>query len=436
MHARSLPEAAGHLSLRLCAPLLLFVLGTMALLAPSLVSADALDRGAATLSPGTGAALVDPPAGAWSWPTPPQWQTTGASVGVTVLAKAPGNGAYAVGFQNTAASKIVCVRRFDSAGKLVSSALLRGMIGKGAWANDAASDRWGNLYVAGGSVAAHGSVAMLAKFSAAGKLLWRRALPTIGGARDEATALVVDGSGNVYVTAVLRSHTKLADIVTAKFGPTGTRLWMYTYATKLNDRPADIALDSSGNVYVTGLVASSSSTTGSGLLLMIARGGHGQWARTIVHPGTSKLVQGLFVATRSTSVWIAGQMGSNGRDVFVARYSPTGKTIYTRCRALAGEDTLRGFVVDTAGFAYLAGYHRAARKEGFLAKFTPAGAPVWDTAFASAAPGGPSDTAYNAVSLGTAGTLYAAGLYGVAGGLAQAFVARFSAANGSQTARW
>jgi hypothetical protein len=434
MHARSRP-GAGHLLLRRCAPLLI---GTLALLAPSLVSADVLCRDTATLSPGAGAALGDTPAGAWSWTTPSQWQTTSASVGVIVLAKAPADGAYAVGFQNTATSKTIRVRRVADTGKLVWSAALRGMIGKGAWANDAASDRWGNLYVAGGSVAVRGSVAMLAKFSAAGKLLWRRALPTIGGAGDEATAVVVDGAGNVFVTAVVRSRAKLADIVTAKFGPAGARLWTCAYATKLNDRPSDIALDSSGSVYVTGMVASSTSTTGSGLLLKIGRAGYGQWARTIVRPGTTTRVQGLFVVTRATSVWIAGQMGSNGRDVFVARYSPTGKTAYNTCRALAGEDTLKGFVVDAAGAAYLAGYHRTALtpKTGFLAKFTPTGARAWDTTFASAAAGGPSDAAYCALSLGTTGTLYAAGMYGVGRGQAQAVVARVSAADGSQTARW
>lgn len=435
MHARSGPEAAGR-DLRRRPPRLILFFAALAAGVATAATTAAFVTNAAPAAPL--ATLAEPAGGAWSWSAPPTWQTAGASVGVTSLTKAPGSGIYVVGFQNTSSSKTVVARRVTSAGVVAWAVSLRGMIGKGAWANDAASDRWGNLYVAGGSVAARGSVAMLAKLSAAGKLLWRRALPTIGGTPDEATALTIDGSGNVFVTAVVRSRTKLADIVTAKFSPTGARLWSYTYATKFNDRPSDIALDSSGNLYVAGLAGSRSSTTGAGLLLKISAAGHGVWARTITRPGSTIRVQGLFVATRATSIWTAGQIGTSSRDAFVARFTLNGRTqVYNVCRAAAGDDVLRGLVVDGAGNAYLAGYRRAlALKAGFLAKFTPAGVKAWDATFASTAPGGTFDTAYYALLLDTSGALYAAGLRGVGAGATQAIVARVATANGRQTVRW
>ena len=69
---------------------------------------------------------------------------------------------------------------------------------------------------------------------------------------DEPTAMVLDGSGNVYVTG----YTAVPDYsayVTIKYNPQGQQEWSASYNPPNNiSSSAAIAIDHSGNVYVTG----------------------------------------------------------------------------------------------------------------------------------------------------------------------------------------
>jgi hypothetical protein len=68
-----------------------------------------------------------------------------------------------------------------------------------------------------------------------------------------AVAIAVDAAGNAYVTGS-SNGTSPADYTTIKYDPNGNELWLLPYNGPANsdDRPAAIALDGTGNVYVTG----------------------------------------------------------------------------------------------------------------------------------------------------------------------------------------
>src|SRR6266542_1600939 len=75
-----------------------------------------------------------------------------------------------------------------------------------------------------------------------------------GNARDTAWAVAVDASGNVYVTgASVGSGTGL-DYATIKYNSSGIQQWVARYDGPRNgtDLAFSIAVDGSGNVYVTG----------------------------------------------------------------------------------------------------------------------------------------------------------------------------------------
>ncbi|MER3524535.1 MAG: hypothetical protein C4326_10845, partial [Ignavibacteria bacterium] len=70
---------------------------------------------------------------------------------------------------------------------------------------------------------------------------------------DNATAIAVDGVGNVYVTGHSSSTSPFGtDYYTVKYAPTGVELWSTRYDGGVDDIATAIAVDASGNVYVTG----------------------------------------------------------------------------------------------------------------------------------------------------------------------------------------
>jgi len=72
------------------------------------------------------------------------------------------------------------------------------------------------------------------------------------GYSDEALAVAVDSAGNIYVAGQGYRDGGEDDFVTIKYSPSGAELWARRYEGMYRDQPRRIAVDTSGNVYVTG----------------------------------------------------------------------------------------------------------------------------------------------------------------------------------------
>ena len=84
---------------------------------------------------------------------------------------------------------------------------------------------------------------------------WLRRYGKKGMGEDHAVGVVVDASGNTYVTGTSKAWgTASTDIATIKYDPDGKVLWNKRYNGTGNgsDGAAAIAVDGNGNVYVTG----------------------------------------------------------------------------------------------------------------------------------------------------------------------------------------
>jgi hypothetical protein len=118
-----------------------------------------------------------------------------------------------------------------------------------------AVDAGGNVVVAGrsGSSATGNNYATI-KYSSAGVLVWTNIYTGPGGDEDDAQAVAVDASGNVFVTGSTWRGAAQADYGTIKYSSTGVPLWTNFYNGPGNgsDNGWALALDASGNVYVTG----------------------------------------------------------------------------------------------------------------------------------------------------------------------------------------
>ncbi len=124
-----------------------------------------------------------------------------------------------------------------------------------------ALDSQGNVYVTGESMGAGtDNDYATRKYSPSGQLLWAKRYNGPGNGGDSAWALALDSQGNVYVTGHSMASGTGFDYATLKYSPSGQLLWAKRYNGPGNDIDYAwaLALDSQGNVYVTG------ESTGSG----------------------------------------------------------------------------------------------------------------------------------------------------------------------------
>ena len=87
-----------------------------------------------------------------------------------------------------------------------------------------------------------------------GGWIWTNSFPTVPVNPSAANAIAVDSANNCYVTGYSPGTNGTNNIVTIKYGPNGNQMWVEQYngLNSGNDVGNAIAVDKSGNVYVTG----------------------------------------------------------------------------------------------------------------------------------------------------------------------------------------
>ncbi|MCI0450359.1 MAG: SBBP repeat-containing protein [Chlorobi bacterium] len=116
------------------------------------------------------------------------------------------------------------------------------------------ADISGNVYVTGSSAGINSNLDYATvKYSASGQLQWAARYDG-GNLIDIANAIAVDASGNVYVTGISAGSISLSDYATIKYNSSGQQVWVARYNGPVNgvDEAFSVAVDGSGNVYVTG----------------------------------------------------------------------------------------------------------------------------------------------------------------------------------------
>ena len=134
-----------------------------------------------------------------------------------------------------------------------------------------AVDALGGVYVAGSTT---GSVdgasfedAFLLKFEPGGNPLWARRFGSSG--RDTGTGVAVDESGRAYVTGSTRGSLEGTnaggeDVFLRTYDPDGNVVWTRQFGTEANDFSRGVAVDATGNTYVTGTTGGSLDGTNTG----------------------------------------------------------------------------------------------------------------------------------------------------------------------------
>jgi len=227
-------------------------------------------------------------------------------------------------------------------------------------ANSVAVDASGNVYVTGLSTGTTSfSDYATVKYNSAGQEQWVARYNGPSNGTDEAYSVVVDGAGNVYVTGQSLSGTNY-DYATVKYNSAGQQQWASRYNGPQSsiDNAAVVRVDISGNVYVTG----SSTGSGSGLDYATVKynsAGQEQWASRYngtnnaddvpsdmaVDASGNVFITGGSSSTNSSNDYVTIKYNSSGQQQWNARYNGTGND----------NDVSFGLVVSAAGNIYVTG---------------------------------------------------------------------------------
>ena len=207
--------------------------------------------------------------------------------------------------------------KYDPAGTQQWSASFHGFGSDNATIYELAVDAAQNVYVAGYSSGATGSLDYTTiKYNSTGAEQWAAFYNSPADSTDFATGLAVDHLGNSYVTGASINANGNFDYVTLKYDSLGVRQWTARHDSKSqdNDQAFDIALDAWGNAHVTG----GSVRTGAGVdfaTIKYNNAGQKQWVA--VYGGAAN---GDDVAQR-VLVDLAG-------NVYVAGYSMSASSLF------------------------------------------------------------------------------------------------------------
>lgn len=218
-----------------------------------------------------------------------------------------------------------------------------------------------------------------------------------GSEEDRAFGIDVDGDGNAVVTGITTSNDfPLASAAQTSFGngfvtkvnAAGDVLdWSTYWGTVSNDHGYGVAIDGSGNVYVTGKTYSSSFPVTPGAYQTTLGGGSDAFVSKFSALGTvlwstylggsigasTDLEAGVdIVVDASGSVTVAGYtdeinfptnggfqsiFGGGPTDAFVSRFLPDGSALeWSSLLGGDGADQATGVVRDNTGITYLAGF--------------------------------------------------------------------------------
>ena len=278
-------------------------------------------------------------------------------------------------------------------------------------------DNLDNIYVTGTSYGTGtGNDYATIKYNSSGVVQWLVRYNSLVNGADEANALAVDDSGNVYVTGKSDSTGTGSDYLTIKYNSSGVEQWIHRYNGPYHfDKANAIAVDNSGNVYVTGESDGIGSETDYATIKYNAYGVE-QWVRRYDGPTSSYDRAQAITVDGSGNVYLTGySRSSTGYDYATIKYNSSGIVQFIdRYNGQGnGDDYAISIAIDDSGNTYVAGYSQAFNtlKDYAIVKYDYFGAEEWCIRY-----NGPSDSTdiASAFVLDSLGNIYITGCsYGI-----------------------
>jgi hypothetical protein len=342
------------------------------------------------------------------------------------------------------------------------------------WGYSVAIDGSGNAYITGffwgtvdfdpgPGVDSHtsngGFDVFLSKLDPSGNYLW--ALTWGGSDFDWGYSVAIDGSGNAYITGAFQgtvdfdpgpavdNHTSNGDcdVFLSKLDPNGNYLWARIWGESSWDEGYSVAIDGSGNAYITGYLTGTAdfdpgpgvdnhtSNGGSDVFLSkLDQNGNYLWARTWGGPyydsgwsvaidgSGNAYITGLYTDTVDfdSGPGVEFHTSNGDHDVFLSKLDPNGNYLWARTWGGSYDDRGYSVTIDATGNAYITGYfygivdfdpgpgvdnHTSnSDRDVFLSKLDPNGNYLWARTWG----GSTSDRGYS-VAIDGSGNAYITG---------------------------
>ncbi|MBI3123960.1 MAG: SBBP repeat-containing protein [Ignavibacteriales bacterium] len=296
-----------------------------------------------------------------------------------------------------------------------------------------------------------------AKYNANGNIMWVKSVGGTSG--DYGNSIAVDASGNVYITGHFSgtadfdpsdNTTNLvswvySDIFCAKYDANGALLWANSAEGDSYDYGKSIAVDGSGNVYITGSFSSQAFfgteylfSTGSEDVFFAKYNSSGtiQWAKKV--GGTNSEDCNSIIVDGSSNIYIAGGFqgtadfdpsagttnltSAGSLDVFFAKYNYSGDLQWAKNISGTDYDIGNSTAVDGSGYVFVTGFFSgttdfdpsggttnltsAGSNDAFFAKYNSSGVLQWAKNV-----GGANDDRSQSISVDESGYTYIAGFF-------------------------
>jgi Beta-propeller repeat len=218
-------------------------------------------------------------------------------------------------------------------------------------------DKSGNVYLTGTSHASANDIDYATiKYDSAGQEQWVARYNGPGDSDDDAFALTIDGLGNVYVTGGSTGGAISPDYATVKYNSAGQEQWVarhdgfgnYDYAT-------DIVVDDSGNVFVTGDSIGSNGLFDY-LTIRYDAAGQEQWTTRYEGTGNGDNFAVALGIDDSGNVYVTGQSpGAKNYDAATLKYDSAGQEQWVARYDGGFDDYANALAVDNSGSVYVTG---------------------------------------------------------------------------------
>jgi len=234
---------------------------------------------------------------------------------------------------------------------------------------------------------------------------------------DSAKAMALDASGNVYVTGHSRSSSDY-DYATTKYDSDGIEQWVARYNGPGNyhDTPRAIAVDAFGNVYVTGY-SYGDGTNNDYATIKYSSDGIEQWVARYNGPCNGNDVVYAMALDDFGNVYVTGESDDNDSrlNYTTIKYNKDGRRLWMAAYNGPGNynDSARAITLDALGNVYVTGYSYGGaetREDYATIKYNSSGHQLWVARYAG--PSGPPYSAYdvaNAITVDASGGVYVTG---------------------------